>query len=184
MSAVKNSISTKAQLPVQSILKANEKQYHYVDSFQGDFTDKNGTVTAMEIGRFFFMSGPKWVDKLLAIRNKLVRLFGLKTSDKIGDRQKVLDNFTFEKGAQHGLFKVVERTTDEIVLGENDRHLDFRVSLLIDHQTGDITNKKLIISTTVQFHNWFGRLYFLPVKPFHKLIVPVMLKGIIKNIEL
>jgi len=43
--------------------------------------------------------------------------------------------------------------------------------------------KNLIISTTVKYNNWFGKIYFLPVKPFHKRIVPTMLKGIIKEIE-
>ena len=47
----------------------------------------------------------------------------------------------------------------------------------------DNTKKDLTISTTVEFNNWFGRLYFLPVRPFHKIIVPTMLKGIIKELE-
>ncbi|HJV20387.1 MAG TPA: DUF2867 domain-containing protein, partial [Sediminibacterium sp.] len=68
-------------------------------------------------------------------------------------------------------------------LGEDDKHLNFRVSLLINRQSDYCENKKIIISTTVKFNNWFGRLYFLLVRPFHKLIVPIMLKGIIKNIE-
>ncbi|AYZ35431.1 DUF2867 domain-containing protein [Chryseobacterium indologenes] len=33
------------------------------------------------------------------------------------------------------------------------------------------------------FHNWTGVLYFLPVRPFHKLIVPAMLKNIIGQLE-
>ncbi len=43
--------------------------------------------------------------------------------------------------------------------------------------------KKLTISTTAKFNNWFGKLYLLPVKPFHKLIVPIMLRRMIKKIE-
>ena len=44
-------------------------------------------------------------------------------------------------------------------------------------------SKNLTISTTVEYNNWFGKLYFFPVRPFHKLIVPAMLKGIIKKLE-
>ncbi|MDD2793674.1 MAG: DUF2867 domain-containing protein [Sediminibacterium sp.] len=110
-------------------------------------------------------------------------LFGLKTSGKITDRQKMLDNFKCEKGEQLGLFKIFDKTADEIILGEDDKHLNFRVSLFIDKQAEKRTDINLIISTTVKFNNWFGRIYFLPVRPFHKLIVPTMLKGIIKNIE-
>jgi hypothetical protein len=113
----------------------------------------------------------------------LVGLFGLKTSGNVTDRDKILENFKGEKGEQIGLFKVFEKTEDEIILGEDDKHLNFRVSLFIDSQNENKTDKNLIISTTVKFNNWFGRLYFIPVRPFHKLIVPTMLKGIIKNIE-
>ncbi len=173
----------KSALPVKSILKTDENQFDYVDSFQGNFVDKNGNIGSTEIGKYFFESGPKWVDKLLTLRNILVRPFGLKTSRNVADKQKVLDNFKGEKGEQIGLFKVFDKTDDEIILGEDDKHLNFRVSLFIDKQNESRNEKKLILSTTVKFNNWFGRLYFLPVRPFHKLIVPLMLKGIIKKIE-
>ena len=174
---------TKSVLPDKSILKADEKEFDYIDSFQGYFVDKDGIVDSTEIGKSFFASGPKWIDILFSFRNKLVGLFGLKTSEKITDRQKILNNFKCEKGEQIGLFKVFDKTNDEIILGEDDKHLNFRVSLFIDQQNESKIDKKLIISTTVKFNNWFGRLYFFPVRPFHKLIVPTMLKGIIKNIE-
>ena len=70
-----------------------------------------------------------------------------------------------------------------MILGEDDKHLNFRVSLFIDHRNDEEANKKLIISTTIKFNNWFGRLYFLPVRPFHKLIVVAMLKKIIQRVE-
>ncbi|WP_100612342.1 DUF2867 domain-containing protein [Confluentibacter lentus] len=173
----------KSTLPNTSILKPDEKTFDYIDSFESVFIDTNDDITSTKIGKSFFMSGPKWVDTLFAFRNKLVGLFGLKTSGTMTDRQKMLDNFKGEKGEQIGLFKVLDKTTDEIILGEDDKHLNFRVSLFVDQQSGDKTHKKLIISTTVKFNNWFGRLYFLPVRPFHKLIVPTMLKGIIRHVE-
>lgn len=173
----------KSTLPDKSILKVGNKMYDFVDSFQGNFSDKNDTINSTKIGKAFFMSGPKWVDELFVLRNKLVGLFGLKISSKISDRQKLLDNFKCEEGEQMGLFKIYNKTNEEVILGEDDKHLNFRVSLFIEQQANDKTNKKLIVSTTVIFNNWFGRLYFLLVRPFHKLIVPRMLKGIIKNIE-
>ena len=113
---------------------------------------------------------------------------GLKTGGEtsIQDRAAILDRFQGQKGESIGLFKVFDRTDSEIILGEDDKHLDFRVSLLIDpiQENNKKENKKnLTISTTVYFNNWLGKLYFLPVKPFHKFIVPIMLKGIIKSVE-
>ncbi|WP_228390859.1 DUF2867 domain-containing protein [Chryseobacterium contaminans] len=88
-----------------------------------------------------------------------------------------------EVGERYGLFKVFNKTNNEIVMGENDKHLDFRISLLFDKNQGGQDENSLTISTTVKFHNWLGVLYFLPVRPFHKLIVPSMLKNIINNLE-
>lgn len=170
------------ELPEQSILIKDEKRYDYIDSYQIEFVDKKN-ISPTEIGKAFFLSGPKWVEKLFSLRNKIVGLFGLKTSENTTDRKKQLDDFKCEPGEQLGLFKVFSKTNNEVVLGEDDRHLNFRVSLLLGQLLNETEKKTLTITTTVHFNNWFGRLYFLPVKPFHKLIVPTMLKGIIKELE-
>ncbi len=173
----------KIELPENSILKKDGKNYDYIDSYQSDFTTTNNNIGITEIGKMFFKSGPKWVGKLFTIRNKIVGLLGLKTAGSINDRQKLLDNFKCEPGEQLGLFKVFSKTNNEIILGEDDKHLNFRVSLFLDQRLNETNKKTLSISTTVEFNNWFGRIYFLPVRPFHKLIVPTMLKGIIKELE-
>ena len=173
----------KANLPNNSILNNSHKKYDYVDSFQGVLNDYGNKITSVDIGKAFFSSGPKWIGKLFNIRNKIVSVFGLKTSENLVDRQQQLENFKCEPGEQFGFFKVYNKTANEIVLGEDDIHLNFRISLFVDNTKTDNTKKDLTISTTVEFNNWFGRLYFLPVRPFHKIIVPTMLKGIIKELE-
>lgn len=174
---------SEAILPINSVLLSDTIEYDYIDSFQSSFMDKDGTITSNDIGKTFFMSGPKWIDILFDFRNKLVGLFGLKTSMKITDRQKLLNNFKGEEGDRLGLFKVYHKTADEIVIGEDDKHLNFRVSLFINKHKSQISNKQLTLITTVKFNNWFGRFYFFLILPFHNVIVPTMLKGIIKNIE-
>jgi hypothetical protein len=75
------------------------------------------------------------------------------------------------------------KTENEVILGEDYKHLNFRVSLFLEQQINKTNENGLTISTTVQFNNCFVRLYFLPVQPFHKRIVPAMLKGIITELE-
>ena len=171
------------KIPDSSILKTADKSFDYADSFQSSFTDETNKIDATKIGKLFFTSGPKWIDSLFMVRNKLVGLLGLKTSGNISDRQSQLDNFKCEKGEQLGLFKVFDKTNNEVILGEDDKHLDFRVSLFLETSHDKSQQKNLTITTTVKFNNAFGRLYFLPVRAFHKLIVPTMLKGMIKQIE-
>ncbi len=172
---------TKAQFPAESLLLADGTTYDYADSFRGIFTDKTNQVNAAAAGKAFFTSAPDWIGKLFELRNKMVAAFGLKTSGSPQNRQELLDKFNCEPGEQLGLFKVFARTENEVILGEDDKHLNFRISLFL-HRTGP-TQKALTISTTVQFNHWSGRLYFLPVRPFHRAIVPAMLKSLIRELE-
>jgi hypothetical protein len=171
----------KSEIPEKSILKEDEGVYDYVDSFQSEFIDEGQNIGVVEIGKTFFTSGPKWAGILFIIRDKIVGLFGLKTSGNIADKQKSIDRFNWEPGKRLGLFKIFNKTNNEIILGENDKHLDFRISLFLDQKLNDVD--QITISTIVKYNNWFGKLYFLPVRPFHKLIVPSMLKGIIRELE-
>ncbi|WP_298544518.1 DUF2867 domain-containing protein [uncultured Aquimarina sp.] len=169
----------RVHFPGKSLLSKNTCDYS--DSFKGKFTDKQDTIDIIIITKAFFSTSPGWIGKLFVLRNKIVSVFGLKTGGKVKEREEALDNFKGEIGEQIGIFKVFERTENEIILGEDDVHLNFRVSLLLEPKLDN--HKDLTISTIVHFNNWFGKLYFLPVKPFHKLIVRAMLKSVIKEVE-
>ncbi len=171
----------KTILPKNSILK--DTNFEYLDSFQGEYLDVNDETSSKDIGKAFFTSAPKWTAQLFELRNRIASVFGLKTPEKTNNRKELLDNFNCELGEKLGLFTVYHRNENEVILGEDDKHLDFRISLYKESKTNDIGSKILTLSTTVKFNNRFGKLYFLPVKPFHKLIVPRMLKGIINQIE-
>ncbi|MFV9551815.1 DUF2867 domain-containing protein [Algibacter sp. PT7-4] len=172
---------TKVNIPTASILLNNGKIYDYSDSYQTYYLDKNSNISSTQIGKAFFTSAPKWSENLFELRNRIVSVFGLKISEKNKDRQQQLDSFTCEPGSSLGLFNVYSKTENEIILGEDDKHLNFRISLL--KENNQTQNKKLTITTVVEYNHWFGKLYFLPVKPFHKLIVPKMLKGIVKSLN-
>ncbi|MEM1300886.1 MAG: DUF2867 domain-containing protein, partial [Pseudomonadota bacterium] len=62
-----------------------------------------------------------------------------------------------------GLFPVEIETGDEIIAGFNDKHLDFRVSIMA--RDGGV-----YLATWVHTHNFGGRLYLATIMPFHILI--------------
>ncbi|WP_405205248.1 DUF2867 domain-containing protein [Aquimarina sp. LLG6339-5] len=167
----------KVSLPKTSLLLKNK--YDYSDSFKSEFTDKEDVVDILVITKSFFSTSPAWIEKLFVLRNQIVAVFGLKTGDSLDKRKETLNNFNGEIGDKVGIFKVFDKSENEIILGEDDTHLNFRVSLLLDSKPN--SSKDFTISTIVNFNNWFGKLYFLPVKPFHKLIVPTMLKSAIRG---
>jgi hypothetical protein len=157
--------------------------FHYIDSYQSLFLAKDENIDITMIGRLFVSSGPKWIDSLLIVRNKIVGIFGLKTSGQLPDAQQQLNSYKFEVGEQLNIFKLFERTENELILGENDKHLNFRVSLLLEKLGNGINERKLSLTTTVKYNNLFGRIYFLPVKPIHNIIVKISIKEIIRKLE-
>lgn len=169
-----------SELPGASVL--NNQSFDYQDSFQSDYQDDENTVSSTDIGKYFFTSAPNWTGALFKLRNRIVSLFGLKTSGTAKDREAQLQNFKCEPNERLGLFMVYHNDENEVVLGEDDKHLNFRISLYKANHPKNPNLRTLTISTMVTFHNRLGRLYFLPVKPFHRLIVPSMLKGILRQI--
>lgn len=98
-----------------------------------------------------FHDPPAAVVALLRLRNALVELVGIERSDT-------------------SAFDTVARTADEVLLGSDAEHLDFRVSVLCD------TNR-VVSSTVVQVHNARGRLYWALVRPVHPIVVRTMLNA-------
>jgi hypothetical protein len=124
-----------------------------------------GTSASPELlARFIFSQQTPSIRGLMKIRDALVAGFGLKTA-------KHLTSLGPEaKASRVGLFKIYSTSPTEIVLGEDDKHLDFRVSVLC---SGDATanRRRLVVSTVVHCHNRLGRIYILLIAPFHRLVV-------------
>jgi len=164
---------------MNAILK--EKTVDFQDSHSADLIGSEKPIAIEEVGRAFFSTSPSWLKNLFMLRNKLVKLIGLKVGEEVEDREAMLAASNFEVGDSLGLFKVFQKSENELIIGEDDKHLDFRVSLLIDRSATE--KERLTITTTVHFNNWTGRLYFIPVKPFHSFAVPAMLRSIVKNLK-
>jgi hypothetical protein len=114
---------------------------------------------------------PWWVGSLMALRNLLVSGFGLKT--ELGDQPPPLTReIRFEPGARDCFFTVIDRTDEELVMAESDKHLDFRVSVRKEDGPDGVTVVEL--TTVVWYNNWLGPIYFNVVKPFHRVLLRSM----------
>lgn len=96
-----------------------------------------------------FRDPPRWVVAVLGLREALVGLVGIARG-----------------GASS--FETPARRTDEVLLGTDERHLDFRVSVLREAD-------RVVVSTLVQLHNARGRAYFALVRKAHPVVVRAML---------
>ncbi len=105
-------------------------------------------------------SPPGWLKALMAIRDGVMGPLGVRTSDDLRRRRP--------DGARIDFFPVLAESADELVLGEDDSHLDFRLSLLRRRGPGGMT---LIATTAVRTHNLLGLLYIRAIHPFHVIVV-------------
>ena len=135
-----------------------------VDYFDSYMIVKNTPDSVSEITRKVLKS-PAWVEMLTTLRDFLVKPFGLKTGDEIRAEGDADYEFDFAP--------VLYRSEQEIVMGMNDKHLYFRMSVL---KVAQHENSQLFLTTVVRFNNVGGRIYFGLIRLFHGLIVTTMLK--------
>lgn len=133
-----------AELPLQSLLGERVKPTDFIDcySVESDLSPRN----AAEIITNF----PGWARFLLKIRALVTAPFGLSN-----DGPPAPDKL--------GAFPVETESGHEIIAGFNDKHLDFRVSVI--SQEG-----KVFLATWVHTNNIAGQIYLKSILPFHCLI--------------
>ncbi len=121
------------------------------------------------LARFLFLHQPAWVGSLMKLRDLLVAGFGLKTG-------KHLASLAGSAKAQRlGIFKVYSLSESEIIVGEDDKHLDFRVSVFCEPAAAPEASRQLVVSTVVRCHNRLGRAYIFLIAPFHRAVVKASL---------
>lgn len=162
----------KATLPGDSLLKG----IGYDDFLDYWGIKLNRTdVDIHDLVNCFFTAAPGFVTGLMKLRDSIVGKMGLKTVGDYSKRKKV----SFEPGKDMGLFKMFQMNDHEAIIGADDKHLNFRVSLYVKP---GIQNTEVLISTVVLFNNRWGKVYMTLVSPFHKIVVKGMIKQIQKSL--
>ena len=130
----------------------------YSDSFFIEVTENH--LSPKDIILKTFAHNPVWLRILYKIRACFVKPFGIAT----------------EAIESKGL--IIEEDNQEAIMRKDDKHLLFYVDVFITPLT---TGKQLIEATTlVKYHNWIGKAYFFCIKPFHRIIVPLVLKQVVR----
>jgi hypothetical protein len=123
------------------------------------------------LARFLFAHQPSWVAGLLSVRDALVARFGIKTARQLRTLPRPAGD------ERVNIFRIYERRPHEIILGEDDKHLDFRVSVMREMRALSTGPRPyLIVSTVVHCHNRLGRTYITLIAPFHRLVVEAGLR--------
>ena len=115
---------------------------------------------------FFALFGhtPLWMKFLLIGRNAVARLVGLE-APTVGEIMRPAVRKEYHVGEKIGPWPIFFLADNEIVAGRNNKHLDFRVSVLKarDGEAADV-----VVSTVCTVHNVFGKIYLFFIIPFHR----------------
>lgn len=106
-----------------------------------------------------FCNFPKPVAWLMNLRNAIVKPLGLKGGS--GFRELVS-----------------ERNEEEFILSKIDKHLDFQVGIYCSKPVDGWQDAS--VTTVVKFNNFQGRLYFIGIWMFHKLLVGILFRKAVR----
>jgi len=156
-------------LPARSGITHLYQSVHLADAFELRLPE--GASRDPEVlARFIVSHQPAWIGKLMRVRDLIVSCFGLKTGEHLARLASE------PHSGRVGIFRVYSRSETEILVGEDDRHLDFRVSFLCTGEPAPGTGARLTVSTVVHCHNLLGRVYILVIAPFHRMVIKASLR--------
>lgn len=157
-------------LPEDSMLHQSDLDKDYMDSYYTIVPDK---INIENAAAAFLETTPGWLENLSNWKDQIVMNYQQKDPEEIEQLGQRFSHPEFEPGKKAGNFMVFQKTENEMILGRDDKHLSFRVSLYFLKQPDHPKHHKyLVISTLVQVNNWMGKLFFFPVKPFHQEMAP------------
>jgi hypothetical protein len=152
-------------LPANTLIAKDMVSIDYYDSYMTVRKTDDSIERIVEK----ILTLPRWIKIALRIRYFLiVKPFGLTTGR--------FDETTKRSEVNSEPAPVIEKNKNEIVMGSDDKHLYYRISVMKKEIE---QGSEIYLNTVVRFHNIWGRLYFLPVKLGHKLVVKSLLKRLI-----
>ena len=155
-----NARSHACDYPASSRLRSHLPRIAYLDSFAVRMYRPTLDIVELYAGALGHL--PPSFRYLLALRSLLVRPLGLSTVS-LDDLARPIDTQRpYEVGDKLGRWTLFYKHPDELITGADDKHLNFRVSLLRD------AGERVVLSTAVMTHNVVGRAYLRAIRPFHR----------------
>jgi hypothetical protein len=115
---------------------------------------------------FFGVFGhqPWWIKLMLVARNAVADLAGLEVPT-VAEIMKPEVRGAYRVGEKIGPWPIFFIDENEIVTGRDNKHLDFRLSVL---KAADGAASDIVVSTICTVHNLFGKIYLFFVVPLHR----------------
>ena len=149
-------------LPAGSKLASQRAGAYYSESYEAPLGRSD--LKMHEIYLAILGHLPWWARALIVVRNHLVSPFGLHAEPSANVLKPAIKD-RYAPGEKILRFNLYSLDDHEVVTGRDDKHLDFRVSVM---QVTEKGATKVVVSTLIFVHNLFGKVYLLFVLPLHK----------------
>lgn len=126
------------------------------------------------LARIAFESQAWWIRALTRVRDVVMETVGVTSSRAVGIAGA-------ERGPVIGYLPLLSKSATELVLGADDRHLDFRVT--VQFRADAANGRELLAGTVVHCHNRLGRIYLATIAPFHRVIVRANLERAVREMR-
>ncbi len=161
------------ELPGVSTLRAHLNRFDYLDSFEIDA--RRPRQSMVEIYAALLGHLPAAFKHLLVLRSLLVKPFGIAGVGYRDLAGPVDTSRSYVAGEKIGRWTLYDQLPGEIIAGADDKHLDFRVSVLRERRQDG--GERVVLSTGVMTHKAFGRAYLATILRFHRFGVTQLLEN-------
>jgi hypothetical protein len=176
MNLTQNTTPAKARavpMPSNSVLAPLYADADLADAFAIRLPG-NASDDLEELARTAFERPAGWIRALTYVRDRVMATVGVKSSTAVG-----LAGST--RGPVIGYLPLLSQSATELILGADDRHLDFRVTVQL---RADAANgRELLAGTVVHCHNRLGRVYLATIAPFHRVIMRANLQRAVREMR-
>ena len=163
------------EVPIKSMLASDlAGTIYFRDAYRAPLAYPERSI--VELFHAVFAHKPLPVKCLLIVRNMAARLAGLEVPT-VGEIMNPELKAGYQVGEKIGPWPIFFLSRDEIVAGRNNKHIDFRVSVL---KAADGDTASLAVSTVCTVHNWFGKVYLLLIGPFHRRGVQLLMSNAVR----
>ena len=129
-----NSVKRLDCIPAGSVISDGFGDIDYCESYEKSVQSQNKNIDRI-VTDLLDLSSHSWIVGLKRSRDLIVGIFGLKAD---GKNALINKECYYPVGSQAMIFTVIKRTSDEIVMGKDDKHLVFRFSVLLDQNASKV----------------------------------------------
>jgi len=162
-------------MPAESVLNSSLCRIDFADAYELRLSKSEIQISEAYV--VIFCYPPTWVQVLMNLRGHIALRLGL--THPFDAREIAPDEYPkVVTGVRVGSFTVQSVHPSELIVGDDDKHLNFRISTMKTEREGQFY---ITVSTAVEIHNMLGRAYMFVVKPFHRFLAPYMLRRAVSS---